>query len=890
MNITISKIKVGILSCILSGVLMGQIPTNQLKLTAPAPTGVTVAGAHQTGNSGINTYFYWVVSDFPIGKVQPQVPASIVNAQSPSTSNIVVGWNNNGASTWDVIRTTLPIFPGSCTGCLVASGIAGTTTVTDTGSVLGDYVYTGVAQPYESITVLNNLSYANATVVNNTMWLFPGVCFPDGSCFTTATSGTCPTCTTAPNAIQTNHIVAGNANDRSIKDSGVDYTTLVTSTIVQNNLVYCSDSASSGTAYTCNLSPALPSYAIGQQFLFRPNTTNTGASTLTINGHGGVALVDIEGSALNAGVLLNTGYYVVAYTGTNFKVLSGFYGFGSTGTGKIVRQVNPVITTPFVADLTNMNHDHSATSAGGQLTSNAFGNSSKQGTGTKFLMASTVAAGSGNSLCTDATGGATTTGCPSGGGGASNTSQLLDFNVSLAGNTVTINGGCTALKPCVARRGNHSYSFTSSATITKSSGSNSDVVYVGIDSVGALVAGGNSANVYTGSGVSIVTGQPSYDVGWIPLWALALTTGTFDPISETEDARSFISAGKNIVVVAGANVTVSTTETDDTKTFTVASTGGGGGGGNVNSAGTLASGNIVVGAGGTDVSDSGITATGVATKAGIQASGGFIVCVGGGTATVATCSLTPALTAYTTHMLVLFLPVASNTGALTLNIDGLGAKAIKLSNGSTDPAAGGVSQDAPIWLEYDGTSFRTLPLAGYASSGTGTTYLRQTNPTITTPTIADLTNSNHNHTNAAGGGQLTNNSILSANKVGNGTTFQMGGTISAVSGVLVCTDSNQNTTTNNCEVKGSVALGTSAISSGTCATVVTAVASGIDGSRNLVWTANTDITAVTGYAPVTTGRLEIYSWPSSNQVNFKVCNPTGASITPGAVTLNWWAH
>ena len=39
-------------------------------------------------------------------------------------------------------------------------------------------------------------------------------------------------------------------------------------------------------------------------------------------------------------------------------------------------------------------------------------------------------------------------------------------------------------------------------------------------------------------------------------------------------------------------------------------------------------------------------------------------------------------------------------------------------------------------------------------SGTGTVALFQGSPTLTTPTIGDFTNSTHDHSNAAGGGEL----------------------------------------------------------------------------------------------------------------------------------------
>jgi len=86
---------------------------------------------------------------------------------------------------------------------------------------------------------------------------------------------------------------------------------------------------------------------------------------------------------------------------------------------------------------------------------------------------------------------------------------------------------------------------------------------------------------------------------------------------------------------------------------------------------------------------------------------------------------------------------------------------------------------------------------------------------------------------------------------------------------------------------GTAALGTSAISSATCATVVTVSASGVATTDVIQFTPNADITGVTGYAASTSGGLEIYPYPTANNVNFKVCNSTSSSITPGAVTLNW---
>jgi hypothetical protein len=73
------------------------------------------------------------------------------------------------------------------------------------------------------------------------------------------------------------------------------------------------------------------------------------------------------------------------------------------------------------------------------------------------------------------------------------------------------------------------------------------------------------------------------------------------------------------------------------------------------------------------------------------------------------CIMNPTLTAYTTAMTLNWRPDVTNTGgAITLEIDGLGSRAVKLSDGATDPTAGDIKAGVlyPVW--YDGTQFRLL--------------------------------------------------------------------------------------------------------------------------------------------------------------------------------------
>ena len=84
---------------------------------------------------------------------------------------------------------------------------------------------------------------------------------------------------------------------------------------------------------------------------------------------------------------------------------------------------------------------------------------------------------------------------------------------------------------------------------------------------------------------------------------------------------------------------------------------------------------------------------------------------------------------------------------------------------------------------------------------------------------------------------------------------------------------------------GTAAMGTSAIASDTCAAVVTVAATGVTTTDNVSADFGSDPTSTLGYEPG--AMLTIVKYPTAGDVNFKVCNNTASSITPGAITLNW---
>jgi hypothetical protein len=87
---------------------------------------------------------------------------------------------------------------------------------------------------------------------------------------------------------------------------------------------------------------------------------------------------------------------------------------------------------------------------------------------------------------------------------------------------------------------------------------------------------------------------------------------------------------------------------------------------------------------------------------------------------------------------------------------------------------------------------------------------------------------------------------------------------------------------------GTTALPIAAIAANACsAAATTAVATGALTTDAPEVSFATDPTGVLGYGGGTNGGVTINPWPTANQMNFKLCNQTASSITPGALNVNW---
>ena len=154
--------------------------------------------------------------------------------------------------------------------------------------------------------------------------------------------------------------------------------------------------------------------------------------------------------------------------------------------------------------------------------------------------------------------------------------------------------------------------------------------------------------------------------------------------------------------------------------------------------------------------------------------------------------------------------------------------------------------------------FNNGSIGEYPISGTGSVAMTQ-GPVFVTPTLG-----------AATATSLTATTINGITTTGSGTVaFGTGGTVTYTI------------------ASGTAALGTAVIASAGCALAVTVAATGVLTTDVVTLGFNGDPTAVVGYTPAVTGMLTIIPYPTAGNVNFKVCNTTGSSITPGAITLNW---
>jgi len=140
------------------------------------------------------------------------------------------------------------------------------------------------------------------------------------------------------------------------------------------NIPYVADSGSVN-ALVGTYSPAITSLTAGLLIMIKAANTNTGASTINVNGLGVKSITHGDGSALNAGDINSGQVVILIYDGTKFQIGNGIR--GAAGTNGAQGPAGVVSTTP------------------GAIGSFAFGIDAGNGTGYQVAGFTTVLNGSG---------------------------------------------------------------------------------------------------------------------------------------------------------------------------------------------------------------------------------------------------------------------------------------------------------------------------------------------------------------------------------------------------------------------------------------------------------------------------------------------------------------
>lgn len=151
-----------VLSCLY--IAKGQPPS--YPFVTPPPPAVLQVSTNVVGNQGNQTYYYFVVARYPIG--QSQQSQGTITRNAPVTLSmtnfILVTWQPPQSATgFDVIRLTIPNFPGTCTACLIASNTSNTSVSDVSNATLGSYTLSS-APGASAIEYLDNLTGTIPTI------------------------------------------------------------------------------------------------------------------------------------------------------------------------------------------------------------------------------------------------------------------------------------------------------------------------------------------------------------------------------------------------------------------------------------------------------------------------------------------------------------------------------------------------------------------------------------------------------------------------------------------------------------------------------------------------------------------------------------------------------
>jgi hypothetical protein len=241
--------------------------------------------------------------------------------------------------------------------------------------------------------------------------------------------------------------------------------------------------------------------------------------------------------------------------------------------------------------------------------------------------------------------------------------DLGDCKVSLSGPDATV------AAPCRLRMATALRSLSANAVATLSGTAVSGTVYFYWDNAGNFIAAENTAATLSCNSFCIAATGSNFPLGSTPVASASFVNNLFTAVTDLRtpfDTKNIV-CGNGLICTENASSGETTILADTTQQLL--------------------------------------------TKSASQ-SGQLLRCVSTAASSAHSCSLSPPLLMYSTGMVVEFVAsAAALSGAATLNIDGLGAKAIKQADGVADASVNQLAAGQQAALRFDGTVFR-LPAVG----------------------------------------------------------------------------------------------------------------------------------------------------------------------------------
>ena len=264
----------------------------------------------------------------------------------------------------------------------------------------------------------------------------------------------------------------------------------------------------------------------------------------------------------------------------------------------------------------------------------------------------------------------------------------------------------------------------------------------------------------------------------------------------------------------------------------------------------------------------------------------FLTSPAGTNAITATASL--GMSAYVTGQRFFFVAAATNTGAVTLNINAIGVKSVT-KNGTTALVAGDIAINAVVQVVYDGTQFQLLnpaAAANVSSFSAGTTGLTPSTATTGAVTLAGTLAVANGGTGLA---TLTANNVM----LGNGTSTPSFVAPSTNGNVLTSNGTTWTSAANNKSTLGTVQNSTSgtsidftSIPSWVKRVTVMFNNVSISATANILIQIGSGSVTSSGYSSMGMTISPTTGTNANSTAGFVICSAAAGVILSGSMTIN----